>query len=135
MSMDSYMAQVAEFHRGYEHPVGTGSLEDKELVELRLKLIEEEVRELREALETPERDLRDILKELADVQYVLSGFAVVFGLPLPEAFRRVHASNLTKFVNGVMEKREDGKLMKGPNYTPPVLDDLVEHLGCADIQS
>lgn len=126
MSMDSYMDRVAAFHRGYDHPVGTGSFDDRELVELRLRLIEEEVRELREALEDPRRDDAAVLKELADVQYVLSGFAVAFGLPLPEAFDRVHNSNLTKFVNGVIQKREDGKLLKGPHYRPPVLEDLLK---------
>ncbi len=126
MSMDSYMARVATFHQGCDHPVGTGSLGNRDLVELRLKLIEEEVRELRESLEESPRNDAAVLKELADIQYVLSGFAVAFGLPLPEAFDRVHASNLTKFVNGVMQKREDGKLLKGPHYTPPVLDDLLE---------
>lgn len=126
MSMDSYMARVAAFHQGCDHPVGTGSLDNRELVELRLKLIEEEVRELRESLKESPRNDAAVLKELADIQYVLSGFAVAFGLPLPEAFDRVHTSNLTKFVNGVMQKREDGKLLKGPNYTPPVLEDLLE---------
>jgi len=126
VSMDSYMHRVAAFHHGCQHPVGTGSLDDRELVELRLRLIEEEVRELRESLEESPRDHAAVLKELADIQYVLSGFAVAFGLPLPEAFDRVHASNLTKFVDGVMQKREDGKLLKGPNYRPPVLEDLLE---------
>jgi len=124
--MDSYMTRVAAFHKGCDHPVETGSLDDQNLVELRLRLIEEEVRELRESLEEPHRNDAAVLKELADIQYVLSGFAVAFGLPLPEAFDRVHNSNLTKFVNGVMQKREDGKLLKGPNYRPPVLEDLLE---------
>ena len=126
MSMDSYMTRVAAFHKGCDHPVKTGSLDDRNLVELRLRLIEEEVRELRESLEEPHRNDAAVLKELADIQYVLSGFAVAFGLPLPEAFDRVHRSNLTKFVNGVMQKREDGKLLKGPNYRPPMLEDLLE---------
>lgn len=43
-----------------------------------------------------------------------------------EAFARVHASNMSKLDDdGKPIKREDGKVMKGPNYKPPVLDDLV----------
>jgi len=119
------MESVAEFHRGSNHYVGDGSMDDKELVALRLRLLEEELGELKEAVLSEDRNDAHVLKELADVQYVLSGFAVVFGLPLPEAFERVHQSNLTKFTDGVLLKRNDGKLLKGPNYKPPNLDDLV----------
>lgn len=43
-----------------------------------------------------------------------------------EAFARVHASNMSKLDDeGKPIKREDGKVMKGPNYKPPVLDDLI----------
>lgn len=43
-----------------------------------------------------------------------------------EAFRRVHASNMSKLDDdGNVIRREDGKVMKGPNYKPPVLDDLI----------
>ena len=43
-----------------------------------------------------------------------------------EAFRRVHNSNMSKLdTSGVPIRREDGKVMKGPNYKAPVLDDLV----------
>lgn len=43
---------------------------------------------------------------------------------LEEAFKRVHASNMSKLVDGKPIRRDDGKIMKGPNYKPPVLDDL-----------
>lgn len=43
-----------------------------------------------------------------------------------EAFRRVHASNMSKLgPNGKPIYREDGKVLKGPNYKPPALDDLA----------
>lgn len=43
-----------------------------------------------------------------------------------EAFRRVHASNMSKLgEDGKPIHREDGKVLKGPNYKPPVMDDLV----------
>lgn len=45
---------------------------------------------------------------------------------LDEALNRVHASNMSKLGDdGKPVRREDGKVMKGPNYKPPVLDDLI----------
>ena len=45
---------------------------------------------------------------------------------MPEAFRRVHESNMSKLGDdGKPLRREDGKILKGPNYKPPVLDDLL----------
>lgn len=56
----------------------------------------------------------------------------IFGAPQPEiryeAFRRVCASNMTKLVDGVPLRNEAGKVLKGPNYQPPYLDDLAERL-------
>ena len=67
-----------------------------------------------------------LLKELCDLQYVLSGFAVTFGLPFDEAFKRVHESNMSKLgPDGKPIYREDGKVLKGPNYKKPDLSDLV----------
>jgi len=67
-----------------------------------------------------------LLKELADLQYVLSGTAVALGLPLDIAFNRVHKSNMSKLnFDGKPLVRSDGKILKGPDYIPPVMDDLV----------
>ena len=71
-----------------------------------------------------------LLKELADLQYVLSGTLVslspFFG-DFDTAFNRVHASNMSKLGNdGHPVYRADGKVTKGPNYKPPDLKDLVE---------
>ena len=67
-----------------------------------------------------------LLKELCDLQYVLSGFAVTFGLPFDEAFKRVHESSMSKLgPDGKPIYREDGKVLKGPNYKKPDLSDLV----------
>jgi predicted HAD superfamily Cof-like phosphohydrolase len=46
---------------------------------------------------------------------------------LDEALRRVHHSNLSKLVDGKPLRREDGKVLKGPNYCPPDLLDLVNY--------
>ena len=65
------------------------------------------------------------LKELADLVYVCFQMAAAFGWELDEALDRVHKSNLSKLVDGLPLKREDGKVIKGPNYEPPYLVDLI----------
>jgi predicted HAD superfamily Cof-like phosphohydrolase len=96
----------------------------------------------------------DLLKEMCDLMYVICGamkIAYPLGLDIDvalytelmeivvtaddllkvsdgvkeEAFWRVHASNMSKLVDGRPIRREDGKILKGPNYKPPVLTDLV----------
>jgi predicted HAD superfamily Cof-like phosphohydrolase len=68
----------------------------------------------------------NLLKELCDVLYVTYGYAITFGWDLDEAFRRVHASNMSKLDDdGNPIVRSDGKVMKGPNYQEPDLGDLV----------
>ena len=66
------------------------------------------------------------LKELSDLVYVCFQYAENMGWDLEEALRRVHTSNMSKLgVNGKPIVRRDGKIMKGPNYEPPTLTDLV----------
>ena len=112
---------VQHFARIYQQSMGhqwaKGTLKDL----LRTVLIKEEYAEVLEATEAPE-----MLKELADLVYVTYGFAATFGWDLDEAVRRVHASNMSKLgVNGDVIYREDGKVLKGPNYEEPNLTDLV----------
>lgn len=109
-----------------------------ELLRFRERLIEEEFKELGlEISEACTRLLRgeaipaatqaNIIKELADLLYVLAGFAVTFGIDLEEAFRRVHRSNMSKLgADGKPIYREDGKVLKGPNYAPPQFEDMVK---------
>ena len=66
------------------------------------------------------------LKELADLVYVCYQYAENMGWDLDEAMHRVHESNMSKLDNeGNPIYREDGKVLKGPNYQPPNLADLV----------
>jgi predicted HAD superfamily Cof-like phosphohydrolase len=65
------------------------------------------------------------LKELADLVYVAFQYAAAAGWELDVALDRVHKSNLSKLVDGKPLKREDGKVLKGPNYQPANLIDLV----------
>jgi len=67
-----------------------------------------------------------LLKELADLVYVVYGTAVSLGLNLDEALERVHESNMSKLgEDGKPIYREDGKVLKGSNYKEPYLGDLV----------
>ena len=65
------------------------------------------------------------LKELADLVYVCYQFAENMGWFLDEALNRVHESNMSKLdEDGNPIYRDDGKVLKGPNYKPPDLSDL-----------
>jgi NTP pyrophosphatase (non-canonical NTP hydrolase) len=68
----------------------------------------------------------ECLKELADLVYVCYQYAENLGWDLDKALDRVHESNMSKLdENGNPIYREDGKVLKGPNYQPPNLTDLV----------
>lgn len=113
-----------------------------------LGLMAEEGQELQVAYE-------NLLKEAADFMYVYGGFMITAkdspfgeqeaapetikashltegvirllgGEVFAEAFNRVHRSNMSKLgEDGQPIRREDGKIMKGPNYQPPILFDLI----------
>ena len=68
----------------------------------------------------------EALKELADLVYVCYQYAENMGWFLDEALDRVHLSNMSKLgEDGLPIYREDGKVLKGPNYAPPNLTDLI----------
>lgn len=85
------------------------------MLEFRSSLIKEETEEALEALASG--SLVEISKELADVLYVVFGTAVALGIDLEEIFYIVHESNLEKLSS--IERREDGKILKGKNYRDP----------------
>lgn len=98
---------------------------DRETAKLRQRLIMEEASEVFDELDRDIINKVALTKELADLLYVVHGTAVAFGLPLEPAFVRVHQSNVSKLgPDGKPIYREDGKVLKGPNYEPPKLDDL-----------
>jgi predicted HAD superfamily Cof-like phosphohydrolase len=127
--------EVIDFHKAFGHPLGEEP-SSKE-IELRFNLIEEEFIETADELAdyaafverndtkviTPEtvEELATIrmqlTKELADMLYVIYGTAVSFDLPLEEVYKEVHRSNMSKLgEDGQPIFREDGKVLKGPNY-------------------
>jgi NTP pyrophosphatase (non-canonical NTP hydrolase) len=101
---------------------------DDEIVQdMQLSLIREEFDELMEAHlnEDTESDRTHTLKELADLVFVCYQYAIARNWNLDTAMKRVFESNMSKFVDGKPLRREDGKILKGPDYQPPFLDDLV----------
>lgn len=116
---------VKEFNRAMEDQSDVWPF-GKHLRDLRGKLIEEEFNELMDELYDPEPRREELAKELADLLYVVYGAADAFGIPIDAVFREVHKSNMSKLgTDGKPVRREDGKVMKGPNYKAPDIRRLV----------
>lgn len=129
------LQQVQEFHETYGLPVKLGpDVSDLKTNALRINLLVEELEELKQALE--EGNILETLDALIDLQYVLDGAFLSFGLHSLKdaAFAEVHGSNMSKLdENGKPIVREsDGKILKGPNYYKP---DLAKFLDSAHSQA
>lgn len=88
---------VAEFHRTFKHPiVSSPSIPSEDRCKLRVALIAEELKELEVAI--LEKDIVEIADALADIQYVLSGAILEFGLgeKFSALFEEVQRSNMSK---------------------------------------
>ena len=91
---------------------------------LRLDLINEEVRELTDAMNN--KDLLEVADALTDILYVTYGAGHAFGIDLDKCFDEVQNSNMSKLdENGKPIYNEHGKVMKGPNYFKPDLSKFV----------
>jgi len=100
------------------------TLPNIDLSALRLDLIDEEVQELRDGL--GKRSMLEIADALTDILYVVYGAGHAFGIDLDECFCEVHRSNMTKLgPDGRPIYREDGKILKGENYSEPNLEQFV----------
>lgn len=123
--MKTTIQQVEEFHHAFGVPVKSKpDLSDERVNLLRVELLAEELKELSEALE--EKDPVMVLDALTDLQYVLDGAYLSLGFSKHPAFEEVHRSNMSKLsATGEPIRRADGKILKGPNYTPPDLTRYV----------
>jgi predicted HAD superfamily Cof-like phosphohydrolase len=117
---DAIAGMVREFHVAFDLPINDAT---RTLNKLRADLIREEAAETAEAVESG--DLEHMAKELADLAYVAYGAALTLGIDLDVAIAAVHASNMSKLVDGKPVMREDGKVLKGPNYAPPDMSRAV----------
>ena len=98
---------------------------DDKTMNLRLDLIKEELTELEEAMKT--KNLKEIADALTDILYVTYGAGYAYGIDLDKCFKEVQRSNMSKLgSDGKPIYNDNGKVMKGPNYTPPNLKQFVE---------
>jgi len=96
--------QVAEFHNTFKHPVlPAPTIPSKERCQLRISLLAEELKELQQAVD--DNDLIEVADALCDLQYVLAGAILEFGLAgkFKDLFDEVHRSNMSKACKTIEE--------------------------------
>jgi predicted HAD superfamily Cof-like phosphohydrolase len=117
--------KVKQFHEIYNCNIGSRPVfpcDDER--ELRKKLLKEEFDEYLRAEE--DNDLVEVADALGDMLYIIYGTAVSYGLPINDIFDEIHNSNLSKLdENGNPIRREDGKILKGPNYFKPDISSII----------
>lgn len=152
--MSNYLNAVAEFHETFKAPIlESPQIPSKERCELRVSLLQEELNELKQAIE--DNDLVEIADALADLQYVLSGAILEFGLKekFDTLFDEVQRSNMSKAcssqqeaiatlshykkkdgtegryeeVNGkyIVYRNSDSKVLKSVGYSPANLSEII----------
>ena len=124
--MRSNLEQAKEFRKIYN----IKSSDSKPVRQYQCDLITEEFNEFIDAEGMLFRDSdkfkEECLKELADLVYVCYQYAVNMGWDLDRALDLVHKSNMSKLdEDGKPIYREDGKILKGPNYKKPNLHSLI----------
>ena len=100
------------------------SLSTDKINNLRIKLIEEELKEFKEAILN--KDLKEAADALTDILYVTYGAGHAFGINLDDCFDEVQKSNMSKLgEDGKPIYNQDGKVMKGPKYFKPNLEKFL----------
>ena len=103
----------------------SASFSSKKITELRVSLIEEELKELKDAIES--KNLIEVADALTDILYVTYGAGHAFGINLDACFNEVQKSNMSKLgIDGKPIFNEKGKVMKGPNYFIPDFSKLIK---------
>jgi predicted HAD superfamily Cof-like phosphohydrolase len=111
--------QVAEFHRTFQHPIEERPVIPSRIrCDLRIALIQEELDELKEAIYS--NNLIDVADALCDIQYVLSGAILEFGLgeKFRDLFDEVQRSNMSKSCNSEDEAKRTVQHYKENEDTP-----------------
>ena len=97
---------------------------DDKITSLRYDLIEEELGELKEAIDS--KNIKEVADALTDILYVTYGAGHAFGIDLNKCFEEVQNSNMSKLgPDGQPIYNDKGKVMKGPNYFKPDLTKFV----------
>ena len=118
--------KVGEFMKTFGQEVKEKSeFPSAKIVSLRIALIEEELNELKEAIQS--KNLTEVADALTDILYVTYGAGHAFGINLDQCFNEVQNSNLSKLgSDGKPIYNEFGKVMKGPNYFKPDLMKFIK---------
>lgn len=125
--MTSNFKMVGEFMSKFGQEVKTiPEFPNLDTQALRYELINEELKELFQAM--GEKDIVGVADALTDILYVTYGAGHAFGIDLDECFLEVQRSNMSKLgPDGKPIYREDGKVMKGPNYKEPDLKKVLDN--------
>ena len=125
--MNKQIEHVRAFHEVYDVPMlNDPGMPSKDRQSLRHRLLSEELQEYKEACEN--NDLIEVADSLVDLAYILFGTVLEHGLEkhFEAMFEEVQRSNMSKLdENGMPIKREDGKVLKGPNFFLPDLKGVL----------
>jgi predicted HAD superfamily Cof-like phosphohydrolase len=155
MTHPDALNQVAEFHRTFKHPIlSDPAIPSETRCRLRVSLIAEELKELEEAIR--KKDIIEVADALCDIQYVLSGAVLEFGLghKFKDLFDEVQRSNMSKTCvteeeairtveyylqkdgtecyyqqegsHWLVYRKSDNKTIKSVNYSPANLREVLE---------
>jgi predicted HAD superfamily Cof-like phosphohydrolase len=119
--MSPEQKMVRDFHKKFGAPIAYSPqmISPKDRLR-RCRLIQSEAAEFTECAD--KGDLVGMIDALADLLVVVYGAAIEMGVDLEPFFREVHRSNMTKS----QEKDAGGKIMKGPDYSPPDLESILK---------
>ena len=117
--------KVGIFMKTFGQEVKTkAELSNNKINELRISLINEELEELKKAVN--DNDILEVADALTDILYVAYGAGHAFGIDLDKCFNEVQESNMSKLgPDGKPIYNESGKVMKGPNYFKPDLSKFL----------
>lgn len=129
--MIDYEAAVMEFQKKYRHFIPDPSVEphldiDPAVYKLRIDLIQEEYKEIFDALEAG--DIAEFADGVADLIYVLVGACIALSIPINRVFQEVHRSNMTKTPPSEINdagKKYGTKTPKGKDYIPPDISGIL----------
>ena len=123
------LSAVEKFHKAYRILINDRPTVDidKELIKLRFNLMKEENEEYYEA--ASKKDIVEVADALGDMLYILCGTIITHGFQnnIEEVFDEIQRSNMSKLgTNGKPIYRNDGKVMKGPNYFKPNIEAILK---------
>ena len=118
--------KVGDFMKTFGQEVKVKSeLSSEKINDLRISLINEELEELKKAIE--EKNITEVADALTDILYVTYGAGHAFGINLDKCFDEVQKSNMSKLgEDGKPIYNENGKVMKGPKYFKPDLSKFIK---------